>query len=65
MQNDYSVFYTKANLSENRYGNTGLPVMAYVEMQKVQKIYDSDLGLSRGTIFEQLDKPFLGGGACD
>lgn len=34
--------------------------MAYVPMQKWQKIYDPDVALSRGTLFEQLDLPFLG-----
>lgn len=34
--------------------------MAYVPSQKFQKIYPSEVGLERGTIFEELDKPFLG-----
>jgi hypothetical protein len=34
--------------------------MAYVPMQKWQKIYDPDLAICRGTLFEQLDLPFLG-----
>ena len=34
--------------------------MAYVPYQKWQKIYDAEVALDRGTIFEELDKPFLG-----
>ena len=34
--------------------------MAYVPMQKFKDIYDLDVALARGTIFAQLDKPFLG-----
>ena len=34
--------------------------MAYVPMQQWCKIYPSDVGFTRGTIFEQLDLPFIG-----
>lgn len=34
--------------------------MAYMPMQKWRDIYCTDVGLSRGTIFSELDKPFLG-----
>ena len=34
--------------------------MAYVAMQQWQDLYDPDLALERGTIFSQLDMPFLG-----
>ncbi len=34
--------------------------MAYVPFQKWEKPYDCDAGLSRGTIFPSLDKPFIG-----
>ena len=34
--------------------------MAYVPMQRWQNIYEPDLALERGTIFAELDKPFLG-----
>ncbi len=35
--------------------------MAYVPMQRFEKIYDDDRALTRGTIFEALDLPFKGG----
>lgn len=34
--------------------------MAYVPMQKWREIYSNDVALDRGTIFAELDKPFLG-----
>lgn len=38
-----------------------LPVaMAYVPMQTLGKVYEPDGALESGTLFEALDKPFLG-----
>ncbi len=34
--------------------------MAYVAMQQWKDLYDPDLALERGTIFAQLDMPFIG-----
>lgn len=34
--------------------------MCYVPFQKWQMIYEDEVGLDRGTIFKQLDKPFIG-----
>ena len=34
--------------------------MAYVEWQKWQNVYPADVGFERGTLFEDLDLPFLG-----
>ncbi len=43
----------------------GMPLaMAYVPWQKWQKIYEAEKALCRGTIFEELDKPFRGIGGC-
>ena len=38
--------------------------MASVPWQKWQYIYDAEKGFHRGTIFEELDKPFEGRGMC-
>ena len=35
--------------------------MAYVPFQQFGTIYDPERGLRSGTIFPDLDKPFLGG----
>lgn len=40
--------------------------MSYVLMQEFDDLYEPDNGYHRGTVFAQLDKPFLAGGvACD
>lgn len=38
--------------------------MAYVPWQKWRNLYECGKGLDRGTIFEELDKPFRGIGGC-
>jgi len=38
--------------------------MAYVPMQQWRMLYEPEDGFSRGTIFEELDLPFLGKGDC-
>ncbi len=34
--------------------------MAYVPYQKWQKLYSPDVAINRGTLFSELDKPFIG-----
>jgi hypothetical protein len=36
--------------------------MAYVPWQALQSVYDADRGFTRGTVFPDLEKPFLAGG---
>lgn len=44
----------------------GFPVaMAYVSWQSWCEIYETGKGLHRGTIFQELDLPFLGKGGCN
>lgn len=38
--------------------------MAYVPMQKYGLVYEAENALEKGTLFPDLDKPFLGKGAC-
>lgn len=40
--------------------------MAYVPWQHLDTVYDPEDGFSRGTIFPELDKPWMvgGGGSC-
>ena len=43
----------------------GMPLaMAYVPWQNWRRIYDTEKAFCRGTIFEELDKPFRGMGGC-
>ncbi len=37
--------------------------MAYIPFQQFGELYPFEKGLKAGTIFPDLDKPFLGGGA--
>ena len=50
--------------SENDELN-GMPLaMAYVPWQEWRALYEVQKGFHRGTIFEELDKPFHGKGGC-
>ena len=47
------------------YGNGEWPIgMTYVPMQEWKKIYQPDEGFHKGTIFAELDLPFLGRRMC-
>lgn len=35
--------------------------MAYIPFQQFNTVYEPEQGFNRGTIFPELDKPFLGG----
>ena len=48
------------NLNNNCIDNMPL-AMAYVPMQKWKTVYSNDVALNRGTIFPELDLPFLAG----
>lgn len=39
--------------------------MAYVPFQQWTEVYDADKGFSRGTMFPELDMPFMGGGCAE
>lgn len=49
---------------KNKFGNTKLDdlplTMAYVPMQPLSQVYDEAQALKSGTLFPNLDKPFLG-----
>lgn len=40
------------------------PAMSYTPFQIMSNIYQPQKGLVRGTIFPELDKPWLAGGEC-
>lgn len=43
------------------FANDNVPLaMAYVPVQKWRMLYEEDVALERGTLFRELDKPFLG-----
>jgi hypothetical protein len=38
--------------------------MAYIKRQRWGELYEPEAGLARGTVFSELDLPFMGKGAC-
>jgi hypothetical protein len=38
--------------------------MAYIKRQRWGELYEPEAGLGRGTVFSELDLPFMGEGAC-
>jgi hypothetical protein len=39
-----------------------LPVLAFLPAQKLNQVFEPECGFSKGTIFPELDKPFMAGG---
>ncbi len=55
--------YTDANLYKiNNMNDRDVLTMAFVNIQPLTSVYDTDTGFSKGTIFPNLDKPFMPGG---
>lgn len=49
------------NDSDSLDQETGMSLaMAYVPDQKWRKLYSGEVALKRGTLFSELDKPFIG-----
>lgn len=68
MNNDYtkSVYDESENCDISAMPLDILPIaMAYVPMQKWQRLYEPDVALDRGTLFSELDLPFIGKAECD
>ncbi len=38
--------------------------MAFVNVQHINSVYDTETGFSNGTIYPCLNKPFMPGGMC-
>ena len=49
---------------QSKHKNENVLGMAYVPDQEWREVYQADYGFSRGTIFAELDKPWLVGGTC-
>lgn len=59
----YDTKYTSPPCSRDFWNQLPL-AMAYVPWQDWKYLYEIEKGFHRGTIFEKLDKPFLGTGGC-
>jgi hypothetical protein len=38
-----------------------LPVMAFLQKQELHAVYEPETALEQGTLFPELNKPFMGG----
>ena len=48
---------------KHSWGLVNYPLASvYAPLQEWQSLYDNETGLARGTIFKELEKPFLGAG---
>lgn len=68
MNNDYTnpIYNESENCDLSGTPLDSLPIaMAYVPMQKWQRLYEPEVALERGTLFSELDLPFIGKAACD
>lgn len=68
MNNDYTrpIYDESENGDMSAMPLDSLPIaMAYVPMQKWQRLYEPEVALERGTLFSELDLPFIGKAACD
>ena len=45
---------------ENKSDDVKSLAMVYVPYQNWQKLYSPDVAIKRGTLFSELDKPFIG-----
>lgn len=59
-----------ANANRKTWGLDGYPLASmFAPLQEWRSIYEPDLGMSRGTIFKELDLPFVcgdrRGGGCN
>lgn len=42
--------------------NNGILTMAFVDMQPLESVYETEKAYDRGGLFPNIDKPFYGGG---
>lgn len=59
-ENDDSTDADTCSMPEGTLPKTLAYAMAYVPFQQWETPYDSEVALSRGTVFPCLDKPFIG-----
>lgn len=60
-QNVLEPCYNPDYCVETSAGNNGVLAMAFVDMQPLDSVYETEKALERGTLFPNLDKPFYGG----
>ena len=60
--NNYRSMQSPNSMMRRDMWNDKSLAMAYVPWQMWRDIYDAEKGFHRGTIFQELDKPFTGKG---
>ena len=59
--NELNATVSMINGAKEEFGSPCFPLgMAYVPIQRWKELYDPELALQRGTMFRQLDFPFIG-----
>lgn len=59
--NELNATVSMMNGAKEEFGPPCFPLgMAYVPIQQWKELYDPELALQRGTMFRQLDFPFIG-----
>ena len=61
-QNPNSCFNPDYCVAAPKDYNNGILTMAFVDMQPLESVYESEKALERGTLYPNIDKPFFGGG---
>lgn len=61
-QNPNSCFNPDYCVAAPKDYNNGILTMAFVDMQPLESVYESEKALERGSLFPNIDKPFFGGG---
>jgi hypothetical protein len=60
LRNEYDGVMRRQDATSCRV--TPLPVMAFIPVQELECVYEPEHGFERGTMFPELDKPWLPGG---
>ncbi len=63
MNHDNKVCFNGDYCLETDYNakNGDILTMAFVNMQPIESVYETEQGFTNGTIFPNIDKPFCGG----
>ena len=56
----YNDYNRNHNIDNNQSDDDKSLAMVYIPFQKWQKLYSEEVALNRGTLFSELDKPFIG-----
>ncbi|MBE6861140.1 MAG: spore coat associated protein CotJA [Ruminococcus sp.] len=61
---NYNRAVVNSNTIKNSFPAETPLAMAYVPFQQIKEVYEADTALKNGTLFPELDFPFMNGGDC-